>query len=232
MPNEHTQRLQGAIEKGLQATLAMQQWRKSRKVDRGGWRYLHQFSPYDSDLSLAGWNISFMRSAKDAGFEVPEDAVREGVDYVLRCYDPKKESFLYELTSTERQSRSMAGVGILALAHAGKHNRLEATKAADWVLKRGFQEYNQVRPKDYGDHIGERYHYGVFYCSLAMYQMGGRYWNEFFPPTAKTLIDNQNNDGSWEPESAHDEQFGNTYTTSLVLLALGAPNQLLPIFQR
>jgi hypothetical protein len=66
-----------------------------------------------------------------------------------------------------------------------------------------------------------------------MYQMGGRYWEEFFPRTARTLLANQNRDGSWDPDSQKDDRvFGGTYTTSLVVLALGAPNQLLPIFQR
>ena len=231
MPNEHTQRLKGAIEKGIQATLTMQKWRKNRQ-DRGGWRYLHQFELTSSDLSLAGWNISFLRSAKNAGFDVSEKAIREGVEYVLRCYNPKKRAFQYKLQPTNRQNRAMAGVGILALAHAGKHKRPEAKTAALWVLKRGFQEYNQVRPADQGRYAGERYHYGVFHCSLAMYQMGGRYWKEFFSPTSKTLLENQNEDGSWDPESLHDGQFGNSYTTALVVLALGAPNQLLPIYQR
>jgi hypothetical protein len=30
----------------------------------------------------------------------------------------------------------------------------------------------------------------------------------------------------------NDSQFGNAYTTALVVLSLGAPNQLLPMFQR
>jgi hypothetical protein len=29
-----------------------------------------------------------------------------------------------------------------------------------------------------------------------------------------------------------DKPFGNSYTTALVLLALAAPNEMLPIFQR
>ena len=42
-----------------------------------------------------------------------------------------------------------------------------------------------------------------------MYQLGGRYWEEFFPRTAQTLIDNQNADGSWPPDSrGSDRPFG------------------------
>jgi hypothetical protein len=66
-----------------------------------------------------------------------------------------------------------------------------------------------------------------------MYQLGGRFWREFFPRVVPILLVNQRPDGSWPAESHfHDAQFGNAYTTALVVLTLGAPNQLLPIYQR
>jgi hypothetical protein len=66
-----------------------------------------------------------------------------------------------------------------------------------------------------------------------MYQMGGKYWARFFPRTVRTLLANQQRDGSWPAESHFfDARFGNSYTTALVVLSLGAPNQFLPIFQR
>jgi hypothetical protein len=66
-----------------------------------------------------------------------------------------------------------------------------------------------------------------------MYQLGGRYWEVFFPRVVNTLLTNQQADGSWPADNHwHDSTFGNAYTTSLVVISLGAPNQLLPIFQR
>ena len=51
--------------------------------------------------------------------------------------------------------------------------------------------------------------------------------------TVGAVLANQRPDGSWDAESfQRDRRYGNSYTTSLVLLAVGAPNQLLPIFQR
>jgi hypothetical protein len=47
------------------------------------------------------------------------------------------------------------------------------------------------------------------------------------------LLANQRPDGSWDAERLpRDRAFGNSYTTALVVLSLGAPNQFLPIFQR
>jgi hypothetical protein len=66
-----------------------------------------------------------------------------------------------------------------------------------------------------------------------MYQLGGPYWERFFPPAVEAMLTNQQADGSWPIDSQFkDYAYGNAYTTSLVVLTLGAPNQLLPVFQR
>lgn len=224
--------LRQAIERAVETTLTHQRWPKPRSVDNGGWRYQHAFRGVEADLSIAGWNLKFLRSAKNAGFDVPDQAIEAAVGYVLRCFNKQYGTFEYEVSSDDRRTRAMAGVGILALAHSSKHNRPEAVAAADFVLQNGFERYNDIARFTYHHHYSDRYHYGVFYCSQAMYQMGGRHWEKFYPRTAGTLLANQQRDGSWPAESNHDAGFGRTYTTALVVLALGAPNQLLPIYQR
>ena len=224
--------LEPSIRKALDVSLDIQKWKKQRPIDIGGWRYLHRYTKADSDLSITGWHLKFLRSAKNSGFDLPPKAIDDAIDYVRRCFTPEFGTFEYNITENDRRTRAMAGAGILALAHAGQHNREELIPAADWILKHGFSNYNQR--ETFGTHHeqSDRYHYGVFYCCQAMYQIGGKYWEEFFPPTVKTLLANQNRDGSWDAEKILDRQFGKSYTTSLVLLALGCPNQLLPIYQR
>ena len=95
-----------------------------------------------------------------------------------------------------------------------------------------FDNYNEIVTFNQS-WFHDRYHYGLFNCCQAMYQLGGRYWEQFFPRTVHTLLANQQPDGSWPAESHfHDGQFGNAYTTALMVMTLGAPNQLLPVFQR
>ena len=49
----------------------------------------------------------------------------------------------------------------------------------------------------------------------------------------EVILANQDQDGAWEAEShTSDHKFGNAYTTALMVLSLGAPNQLLPVLQR
>lgn len=126
----------------------------------------------------------------------------------------------------------MAGASILALAHAGLHNAPEAKQSGDWVLQNNFDRYNEFEQYTRIWAI-DRYHYSLFNCCQGMYQLGGSYWEQFFPRVVETLLANQQADGSWPAEShLNDAQFWNCYTTALVLLTLGAPNQLLPIYQR
>src|SRR4029079_18659361 len=84
-------------------------------------------------------------------------------------------------------TRSMAGAGILALAHAGLHHTEEAQRAGDWLLLHGFEEYNTTIPGQASD----RYHYGLFNCCQAMYQLGGKYWEQFYPPAVEAVLAHQ-----------------------------------------
>jgi hypothetical protein len=220
--------LQRAIESSLRATLEMQRWPKDLPDDRGGWRYITDDGTHDSDLSITGWELMFMRSARNAGFDVPEQRVKDAIAYVRRTFDRDAGTFGYTLERTNLHSRAMAGAGILALAHAGFHNSMEAKRAGQWILQNGFGEYNGNN----GSPV-DRYHYSLFNACQGMYQMGSPYWERFFPRTVAALLAGQRPDGSWEAESLQrDRPFGNSYTTALVVLSLGAPNQFLPVFQR
>jgi hypothetical protein len=228
----HAVQIEATIKRALAVTLTMQRWPKDRPVDDGGWRYLHDDDATDSDLSATGWQLKFLRSARNGGFNVPEKSIDDAVAYIRRCYDNKYGAFVYSADTPDTRSRGTAGAGILALAHAGYHNSPEALQTGDWILNQGFKHYN-VHANFNRRYVHDRYHYGLFMCCQGMYQLGGRYWKAFFPPVVETVLANQQADGSWPAENHHyDFRYGNAYTTALVLLTLGAPNQLLPIYQR
>jgi hypothetical protein len=220
--------MQRVINRALTAALEMQRWRKDSPVDQGGWRYVDDFDQNDSDLSVTGWYLMFLRSARNAGFNVPKQAIDDAVGYVRRAFQRNYGAFGYTVNTGASPSRGTAGAGILALGHAGFHNSFEAQRTGQWLMQYSFEIYN--------DNLGldrDRYHYSLFNCCQGMYQLGSPYWEQFFPRTVHTVLNHQQPDGSWDAESHHrDRPFGNSYTTALVLLALGAPNQLLPVFQR
>lgn len=230
LPPETAPRVAAAIRRSLKVSLEMQSW-ATRPSDRGGWRYLHRHNEQEADLSITGWELMFLRSAKNAGFDVPQAPIDSAVSFVQRCFSNHFGTFQYKISTGDTRTRGMAGAGVLALAHAGFHNSREAQAAGEWILLHDFSAYNTSVHLSSRDE--DRYHYGVFNCSQAMYQLGGKYWAGFFPGTATALVDGQAPDGSWPPEThARETPYGRTYTSALSLLALAAPNQLLPIFQR
>jgi len=232
---ERSERIKKVVLKSLSTSLKMQGWAKTPAEDFGGWRYVgNPVFGTDSDLSLTGWELMFLRSARNAGFDVPKESIDAAVAYIRRCYDDDFGTFLYMQGKGDQdlRSRAMAGAGVLALAHAGFHGAPEAKKSSDWLLQYNFDRYNEIEPFTQAWPI-DRYHYSLFNSCQAMYQMGGQYWKQFFPRTVRTLLANQQDDGSWAAESHfNDGKFGNSYTTALVVLSLGAPNQFLPVFQR
>jgi hypothetical protein len=228
---ERSDKIQAAVKLALQRTERMQvEPAKRSPVDTGGWRYLYYYAPVpsDSDLSVTGWQLMFLRSAKNAQFDISDKMIQEATAYIERCYDAQQGRFVYGLLGRDRYtSRGMMGVGALSLALAGKHNTPMARAAGDWILQRPFATYGETT------HGLDRFHYSAYYCSNAMAQLGGRYWQEFFPTLVNTLLDAQHPDGYWASEiGAEDAMYGPVYPTALSVLTLTPAYQLLPIYQR
>jgi hypothetical protein len=229
---ERSARIEKAVNAALRMTIRLQvEPEKDNAIDAGGWRYLWKpgsFTPSDSDLSVTGWHLMFLRSAKNAQFEVPDSLVTGGVKYVERCFDAEQGGFMYGLVGVDRYvSRGTMGVGALSLALGGKHNTPMARQVGDWLLRRPFAVYGETTNSH------DRFHYAAYYCSNAMAQLGGHYWREMFPTLANTLLDNQAPEGYWASESGGgDHIYGPVYPTALSVLTLTPAYQLLPIYQR
>jgi hypothetical protein len=224
-------RLKPAIVKALQYTRRVQIEPKDYAEEKGGWRYHSSYSYSaggESDLSVTAWHLMFLRSAKNAEFDVPKQYVDDAVGYVMRCWDDRQGVFYYRRAGSEfRWSRGMVGAGALSLAMAGQHNTAAAQRAGDWLLANPFRAF--------GERIGsgDRFFYSTYYCSQAMAQLGGRHWREFFPSLVSVLLRGQQATGEWPSEPASgDRMYGNVYTTAMAVLSLTPPLQLLPVYQR
>ncbi|MFO0427746.1 MAG: prenyltransferase/squalene oxidase repeat-containing protein [Planctomyces sp.] len=225
---QQSDRIGEAIIRAVEFTREQQRRPKRNPVDDGGWRYLgkNRGLRSDADLSITSWQLMFLRSARNNGFDIPREPIDDALGYVKRSFDEGRGAFTYgRISPGDYSNRAIVGSGILSLALGGEHHTNAAKTAGLWVLEHPFDRYNQV------GHHEERYHYSAYYCSQAMFQLGGDYWKQFYPGFMKVLLENQREDGSWPPESNRDSEFGNAYTTALVILALSPPYQLLPIYQ-
>jgi hypothetical protein len=225
--SEVSKKISPVIEKALSFSRNIQASKKTNPIDKGAWRYLSPWAGTDGDICITSWHLMFWRSAKNAGFNVPTQWVDEALDFVKRCYSEQEHVFYYTLHSTDHvYSRGTTGTGILSLSLAGLYDTGMAKNAGNWILEHPFNRYARTT---YG---WDRFYYAAFYCSQGMYQLGGKYWEQFFPTLATTLVSNQRSDGSWNCAIEPDMIFGDTYTTAMAILALTPENQLLPIFQR
>jgi len=221
-------RMRTAIEKALSYSRQLQTQPKRNRKDLGGWRYLYPINDMNSDLSVTSWHLMFLRSAKAAGFRVPSEWIDEAFGYVTRCYDEAHQTICYGTHSSERSynSRTMAGAGIVSLAMAGQHETPMARRTGRWLLSRPFDS----KPKH--GRKKEHFYYAAFYCSQAMFQLGGEYWRKFYPVTVQTFLANQKRDGQWSDQSEMGRKYGGTLITALAIMTLTPPYQMLPIFQR
>lgn len=221
-------KIKPAILAALAFTRRNQTVPKSYPGDQGGWRYVYSESQGDSDLSVTSWQLMFLRSARNAEFDVPKAYIDDAVGYVMRCWDERQGVFYYKKSGSEhRWSRGMVGAGVLSLAMAGQHETRIAQRAGDWMLANPF--------RGFGEEVGsgDRFFYSTYYCSQAMAQLGGRHWRQFFPALVNVLLRSQQATGEWPPEPyGNDAMFGNAYTTAMAVLSLTPPLQLLPVYQR
>jgi len=201
---------------------------RSQKVskndsNRGGWRYSPDSG--DSDMSVTVWQTMALRAAKNAGLDVPKEAIDDAVGYIRRLYQPDSESrvgpklggFGYQ---TKGREISTTAEGLLAMQVCGQYNSEEVIGASDRLLKDGVRQ-------------GERwFFYTTYYYAQGMYQRGGRHAEEAKRVVADLLLPLQSREGWWEGINGEERQGGRVYATAMAVLSLSVKNHYLPIYQR
>jgi len=189
------------------------------EANRGGWRY----SPGagDSDMSVTVWQTMALRAAKNAGMDVPKEAIDEAVRYIKRCYQADEKSktggFGYQGRGRELSTTSE---GLLALLVCGDYESEEVKGASERLLKDG------IKP-------GEKwFFYTSYYYAQGMYQRGGKFAEEGARVIASVLLPIQSREGWWEGLGGEERGGGKVYATAMAMLSLAVKNHFLPIYQR
>jgi len=188
---------------------------QSTQNNQGGWRY--NPVPYDADVSVTICQIMALRSARNAGLEVPKETIDRAVEYVRQCQSPDG-GFRYQLESGgSAWPRSAAGIS--SLYYAGIYKDEAIDRALNYLMA------NAMPGR--GDNNRAHYFYGHYYAVQAMYLAGGERWAAWWPAIRGELMDTQLESGIWE-----DPSVGDTYGTSMALIVLQMPKRYLPIFQK
>jgi len=204
-------RARTAISNAVRVILNAQRLSKNPN-DQGGWRYTPDAR--DSDISVSGWQLMALRGASNAGANIPQAALDDGIAYIKRRA-VMGGGFSYNTNSDPNAART--GTGVLALSLMGKPNESEVKSGGDYLLR-------TVRSPipDEG-----HYYYTVYYCSQAAWQLGGNYWTTLNQRLSADIRAKQKADGHWGEGESSD-----AYCTAMAILALTVPYRYLPIYQR
>ena len=201
-----------ALPKALKLILNAQQVKKHPK-HQGGWRY--KPNSRDSDISVSGWALMALRSARLNGAPVAKKAIDDAVKFIMKCRW-KDGGFGYQPGGGPGAGRT--GVALLCLELTGHHDTKVTRTAGDYILK-NIKTHKFIRDA--------HYHYAVYYCSQAMFQLGGDYWEKFAEAMYTRVLKTQKKDGGWG-RSRQSEG----YATAMTVLALTVVYRQLPIYQR
>jgi hypothetical protein len=212
---------------GLRLILSAQKAPGKSDTSKGGWRYEPQSS--DSDMSVSVWQLMSLRAAKNAGLDVPAQAIADAVAYVKRSYRSDRDSlgrvkdmaapFSYEPYGG-RQSFSTTAAGLLSLLVCGQYDAQETIGASNFLMR---------NPPELGE---SWFFYGNYYYAQAMYQRGGDYAATARRRTEDILLRAQETTGAWAPKNGNEKSQGPIYATSMALLSLSVYHHFLPIYQK
>jgi prenyltransferase beta subunit len=216
-------RIDKILPKALKVILSAQSVKKSRKHS-GGWRYQHRSD--DSDISCSGWALMALRSARGNGARVPEKAIDEGIEYILKCRH-KDGGFNYQ-PGRKQPGLGRTGTALLCLELTGHHGEKVTRKAGDWIRKH--------LPRKF---LGEsHFYYAMYYASQGMFQLGGKYWEDWAVRMYEMMLKYQETRkgkkdfGSWSPGRGNEGKAGRCYATAMAVLAMTVSYRQLPIYQR
>ena len=206
-------KIRAALENGVRLILKAQQVRKGRR-ELGGWRYQHNSE--DSDLSVTGWQLLALRAAKDIGCDVPIERIDVAVNYVKKCSSGR--GFGYQPGSGPTSTLTAAGVLCLQVCDHMEDDEVH-----------GGIQFLHRQPLRYTD---PWFFYGAYYQAIGSYKYGGADWDQTKALLFRELLENQQQNGSWDARNGNEKPQGLIYSTSLSVLALTVEYGYLPIYQR
>lgn len=220
------QKIDAAMPQALKIILDAQQISKHKTENNGGWRY--EPDSRDSDMSVTGWCLMALRSARLNGASVPNKAIEDALAFMGRC-EHAEGGYRYETLAmwalTKRAaptpvaaSPACSAAGLLCRELTGHHADESNRKTAAYLLK--VTAVPELFPENHHE-------YAMYYAAQGMFQFGGDAWVEFAERMYRYLLARQQPNGAWFREGS-----GEVYPTVMYTLALTVTYRQLPIYQR
>ena len=195
-----------ALELAVRASVTSQ-----KKNSFGGWRYGPDAT--DADTSVSGAMMVGLLAARNAGIEVPDEAIDRGVAY-FKSMTSSSGQVAYSGVGGFDDSIARISIGTLVYAVARRKDMPEFKATLASLTNRLEQpSQNYIR-------------YAQYYQAQALFQGNVEAWEKWNRALVAELKAAQNDDGSF------GGQLGVTVDTSLSLLAMALNFRFLPIYER
>jgi hypothetical protein len=191
------------------------------------WRY--QPRDGDNDTSVTAWCVMAYRSAQDFKLEVNRQALSMATVWLEQMTDPvsgrtgytdrggfsSRQAGQHALLYPREASEAMTAAGLFCRFLLGQEPAKQPIMStqADLVIR---------RPPVWEE--GKIDEYAWFLGSLAIYQIGGRHWQEWSRHIEAAVVEPQRQDGnfagSWDPIGVWGEVGGRVFSTAMLTLTL------------
>lgn len=204
----------------------------------GGWKYRPLDVDGIGDLSVTGWALMALHTARMADIEVPHETyllasafldstqveIADGASYRYRPDEPQQPE----------QAKSMTAEGLLCRQWLGWPHTMEEFERGSLFLT---SEVNRPVWEE-----GQRNVYAWYYTAQMLHNLGGERWKKWFDSVQKLIVGRQSigsgqTGGSWNPVKPRgaflewSEGAGRLYFTVMCVLILETPYRHAPIYK-
>ena len=184
-----------------------------KKNPIGAWRY----SPdaRDADTSVSGAVLVGLLAARNAGIEVPDEAINKAISFYAQMTSPSGEVAYAGGMGGFGESLARSSIATLVFSVARRKDLKQFKASLDYLKQRVDQVPQQAWPE-----------YARYYEAQALFQGDLAAWEKWNKLLVRQLKQAQAPDGSFRG------QLGAAVSTSLSLLALAVNYRFLPIYER
>ena len=184
-----------------------------KKNSFGGWRYGPDAT--DADTSVSGSVLVGLLAARNAGIEVPDEAIDRAITYYTKMTSPSGQVGYSGGFGGFDESIARISIATLVYAVARRKDLPEYKATLGYLTER-------LETSDAGHYL----EYTRYYQAQALFQGDVEAWEKWNRLLLRQLKTAQAADGSFP------SQFGTTVGTSLSLLSLALNYRFLPIYER
>jgi hypothetical protein len=217
------------------ATRAVQFLVRSQNPKLGGWKYRPLSETGIGDLSVTGWVLMALHTARMAGIDPPPETFLLADRFLDSVQENPLNGGIYkyrpDFPPDSSQQLSMTATGLLCRQWLGWPKQ-------HFEMQRGLEFIRQVKHRP--EWLAERRNlYAWYYVTQVLHNVGGGHWEQWYAEISQLLLQHQQGAGavrgSWHPyrpAGAFQERSrdgGRLYVTVLCLLILETPQRHAPI---